>query len=103
MGPGRGRPELGREGEVAPLDAAPAARDLPRHAAVQDLRRSRLLTPSEAKAALVAAAAALGFDAVAVTTPTVSAQARDALHRFLHDGGHGDMAWLAAQPERRSD
>jgi epoxyqueuosine reductase len=57
----------------------------------------------EVKSALVAEAEALGFDAVAVTKPIVSSQARDALHRFLRDGFHGDMTWLAAQPERRSD
>jgi epoxyqueuosine reductase len=53
------------------------------------------------KSALVAQAEALGFDAVAVTKPVVSPQARDALQRFLGDGFHGDMAWMAAQPERR--
>ena len=53
---------------------------LSRHAAVQDLRRSRLLTPSEAKAALVAAAEALGFDAVGGDAPVVlAAGARCAL------------------------
>jgi epoxyqueuosine reductase len=103
MEPGRGRQELVREGEVAALDAAPAARDVPRHAGVEDIRRSRLLTPPAAKAALVAAAEALGFDAVAVTKPRVSQQARDAFHRFLEEGSHGDMTWLAAQPERRSN
>jgi epoxyqueuosine reductase len=55
------------------------------------------------KSALVAQAGALGFDAVAVTKPAVSPQARDALQRFLQDGFHGDMAWMTAQPERRSD
>jgi epoxyqueuosine reductase len=38
-----------------------------------------------------------------VTTPVVSPQARDALFAFLRDGCHGDMTWLAAQPERRGD
>jgi epoxyqueuosine reductase len=54
------------------------------------------------KAALVAQAEALGFDAVAVTKPVISPQARDALVSFLHDGFHGDMAWMASRPERRS-
>jgi epoxyqueuosine reductase len=52
---------------------------------------------------LVEAAGALGFDAVAVTLPVVSSQSRDGLARFLGEGHHGDMAWLAARPERRSD
>jgi epoxyqueuosine reductase len=55
------------------------------------------------KSALVAQAEALGFDAVAVTKPVVSLQARDSLHRFLGDGFHGDMAWMAARPERRGN
>jgi epoxyqueuosine reductase len=55
------------------------------------------------KAALVAEAKGLGFDAVAVTRPVVSPQARDALFSFLQDGFHGDMAWMASRPERRSD
>jgi epoxyqueuosine reductase len=38
-----------------------------------------------------------------VTSPVVPSQARDAFHRFLEQRFHGDMAWLAAQPERRSD
>jgi epoxyqueuosine reductase len=38
-----------------------------------------------------------------VTTPVVSSQARDALRRFLQDGFHGDMTWMASRPERRSD
>jgi epoxyqueuosine reductase len=55
------------------------------------------------KTALVVEARTLGFDAVAVTKPAVPAPARDALFSFLHDGFHGDMAWMASQPERRSD
>jgi epoxyqueuosine reductase len=55
------------------------------------------------KAALVAEAERIGFDAVAVTKPVVSPRARDALHGFLSDGFHGDMAWMASRPERRSD
>ncbi len=49
------------------------------------------------------AATALGFDAVAVTRPEISAQARAGLARFLDDGHHGDMGWMAADPERRGD
>jgi epoxyqueuosine reductase len=52
---------------------------------------------------LVEAAGALGFDAVAVTLPVISPQSRDGLARFLGEGHHGDMEWLAARPDRRSD
>jgi epoxyqueuosine reductase len=45
----------------------------------------------------------MGFDAVAVTTPVVSAPAREALFSFLHEGFHGDMTWMASRPERRGD
>jgi epoxyqueuosine reductase len=38
-----------------------------------------------------------------VTRPEISAQARDGLPRFLDEGHHGDMEWLSARPERRSD
>jgi epoxyqueuosine reductase len=38
-----------------------------------------------------------------VTPPELSAQSRDGLYRFLGEGQHGDMAWLADRPERRSD
>jgi epoxyqueuosine reductase len=38
-----------------------------------------------------------------VTRPDAIPRAREALARFLADGCHGDMGWLAANPERRSD
>jgi epoxyqueuosine reductase len=38
-----------------------------------------------------------------VTPPEVSARSRDGLSRFLGEGHYGDMEWMAARPERRSD
>jgi epoxyqueuosine reductase len=38
-----------------------------------------------------------------VALPEVSTLSRDGLSRFLGEGQHGDMAWLADRPERRSD
>jgi epoxyqueuosine reductase len=38
-----------------------------------------------------------------VTRPEISAQVRDGLARFLDEGQHGDMEWMAAHRERRSD
>jgi epoxyqueuosine reductase len=38
-----------------------------------------------------------------VTPPEVSARSRDGLSRFLDEGHYGDMEWMAARPERRSD
>jgi epoxyqueuosine reductase len=38
-----------------------------------------------------------------VARPEISAQARAGLAQFLDEGHHGDMEWMAARPERRSD
>src|SRR4051812_49735176 len=55
------------------------------------------------KTALIQQARALGFDCVGVTDPNAIAQAGNYFHEFLEAGGHGDMDWLAASPERRMD
>jgi len=44
-----------------------------------------------------------GFDAVGFAPAALGAEARDGLARFLAGGHHGDMGWLAAKAERRSD
>jgi epoxyqueuosine reductase len=78
-------------------------------AGVADLCGSRLLNetakPSEAdlKTALAREARALGFDCIGVTDPKAIAAAGKHFHEFLESGGHGDMEWLAASPERRTD
>jgi epoxyqueuosine reductase len=59
--------------------------------------------PGDVKPALAKAAAALGFDAIAVAHPTLAAQTRAGLAEFLARGLHGDMDWMAARPERRGD
>jgi epoxyqueuosine reductase len=38
-----------------------------------------------------------------VTRPDAAPQAKARLERFLTEGQHGDMAWMAASPERRGD
>ena len=60
------------------------------------------MTPS-LKEALAQEARALGFDSVAVTGPDAIAQAAQHFRAFLDTGAHGEMDWLAAQPERRMD
>src|SRR5271154_4485342 len=55
------------------------------------------------KEALTREAHALGFDCARVTDPGAIAQAGKYFLEFLQTGGHGDMGWLAANPERRSD
>ena len=77
-------------------------------AGVADLRGPRLLnavklSPADLKAALAHEARALGFDCVGVTGPDAIAHAGKHFREFLDAGAHGDMDWLAAQPERRTD
>jgi epoxyqueuosine reductase len=55
------------------------------------------------KPALIEQARALGFDCVGVTDPAATAKAGQYFLEFLGTGGHGDMDWLAANPQRRSD
>ena len=55
------------------------------------------------KTALASEARALGFDCVGVSGPDAIAQAGKHFHEFLAAGAHGDMDWLAASPERRTD
>ena len=78
-------------------------------AGVSHLRGSRLLSadtalaPADLKAALASDARALGFDCIGITTPGVLADAGQHFRDFLAAGAHGDMDWLAAHPERRTD
>src|SRR6202041_3438541 len=55
------------------------------------------------KETLTREAHALGFDCARVTDPGAIAQAGKYFLEFLQAGGHGDMGWLAANPERRGD
>jgi epoxyqueuosine reductase len=67
------------------------------------LRRSRLLTePEEIKAALIAQARSRGFDVAGVAKPDAVPEAKARLERFLADGAHGDMVWMAATAARRA-
>src|SRR4051812_33605451 len=45
----------------------------------------------------------LGFDAVGFARAASTPQARAALERFVADGMHGDMGWLAENADRRAD
>jgi epoxyqueuosine reductase len=55
------------------------------------------------KAALDREARALGFDCVGVAAPDAIAEISRYFHEFLAAGAHGDMDWLAREPERRMD
>jgi len=72
-------------------------------AGVADLCGSRLLNEIELKAELAREARALGFDAIGVTKPDATTQVAKYFREFLDAGAHGDMDWLAANPERRAD
>jgi epoxyqueuosine reductase len=78
-------------------------------AGVAHLRGSRLLnqavklSPAALKQKLAHQALALGFDCVGVADPAGIADAAKYFRSFLESGAHGDMDWLAASPERRTD
>lgn len=67
------------------------------------LNQPARLAPSDLKAALTREARALGFDSIGITDPQATRQAGRYFLEFLESGGHGDMDWLAANPERRAD
>jgi epoxyqueuosine reductase len=58
-------------------------------------------TGAELKAALIAEARALGFDAVRVTRADLAQEISTGLDGYIAAGNHGDMDWLAREPERR--
>jgi epoxyqueuosine reductase len=67
------------------------------------LNAATKLSPADLKRALAREAATLGFDCLGVTDPGVLATAGEHFRKFLDAGAHGDMDWLAANPERRMD
>jgi epoxyqueuosine reductase len=61
------------------------------------------LAPAEIKQKLADEARTLGFDCIGVTDPDAIAKAGQYFREFLEAGAHGDMDWLAANPQRRTD
>jgi epoxyqueuosine reductase len=55
----------------------------------------------ELKAALIERAHALGFDAVRVTPAHLAPEIGAGLDSYIAAGSHGEMGWLARDPERR--
>jgi epoxyqueuosine reductase len=77
-------------------------------AGVADLRgpgllSAGLLSGHDLRGALAQEARALGFDCIGITAPDTIAVAARHFHEFLEIGAHGDMDWLAQNPERRAD
>jgi epoxyqueuosine reductase len=65
------------------------------------LSTTEKLSPAELKSALAREAAALGFVCIGVTDPDAIGNAGMHFREFLDAGSHGDMDWLAQNPERR--
>ncbi len=55
------------------------------------------------RAALAREATALGFDTIGVADPAAITGASERLSAFIDAGAHGDMDWLATNPQRRAD
>lgn len=55
------------------------------------------------KGQITARAKALGFDAIGFTRAALTEAHRERLNRFLADGLHGTMDWMAARSEQRAD
>jgi epoxyqueuosine reductase len=72
-------------------------------AGVAHLRGPGLLNGDDLKRAITEQARALGFDAVGITAPDAITEAARHFREFLAAGAHGDMDWLANNPERRAD
>ncbi len=67
------------------------------------LNQAVKLSPAALKQKLAHEALALGFDCIGVADPAAIADAAKYFRSFLKSGAHGDMDWLAASPERRTD
>ena len=72
-------------------------------AGVADVCGPGFLSAFDLKASLDRQALTLGFDCVGVTGPDAIAEIAGHFHEFLAAGAHGDMDWLAREPERRMD
>lgn len=67
------------------------------------LIKDSALDPIAVKTALTREAHSLGFSAIGITDPAATANAAERLKAFLANGSHGDMDWLANDPQRRAD
>src|SRR6185312_2431211 len=98
----RSSEELVRAGEVASVVSSDPGRHTGRAAAGETLRQPGFLSGADIKTALAAQARARGFDAFGITRPDAAPEAKARLERFLAEGAHGDMAWMATTAERRA-
>src|SRR5262249_22682533 len=103
MDRGRGSKGVVRAGEVSPVLPSATQRMAGRRAGVADLCGSRFLNAPELKAALTREARALGFDSIGIAAPEAIAEVAPRFREFVQAGAHGEMDWLARNPERRTD
>jgi epoxyqueuosine reductase len=94
--------------EVAPIVIASEAKQSRGHkqdwiASSQGLLAMTQYATLDLKADLAREALALGFDCIGVSDPAAIGEAGKHFLSFIEAGGHGDMDWLAARPERRAD
>ncbi len=61
------------------------------------------MDPAVLKAETVTRLKAEGFEAVGITSPSGAEAAGDRLKAFLDNGRHGEMSWMAAHVDRRSN
>jgi len=92
-----------RAREVTPVVPSAAGRDGAGHSGIGELRGPRLLDLAAIKTALAEQARAQGFDAIGVTRPDAIGAAKPYFERFIAEGQHGDMDWLASTSARRTD
>jgi epoxyqueuosine reductase len=97
MGRGRNGEDLVRAREIAPVVSPVAGRSDARDDSRRSLRQSRFLNDLRARAQ------ALGFDLCRVAAPRLPEGAGANLARWVAQGEHGDMAWMAQTLERRGD
>jgi epoxyqueuosine reductase len=67
-----------------------------------NLSQPKLPAPDRARAQIRDRALALGFDAIGFCEARLGPEARERLGAFLAAGQHGDMGWMAARTEQRS-
>ena len=68
------------------------------------VEQTRLAPPADALTARIKERALeLGFDKVGVVPATPLAEERARLEEWLRRGFHGEMSWMAREPERRTD
>jgi epoxyqueuosine reductase len=94
---------LVRAREITPDVPSVAGRNRAGHSGSGELCGPRFLDSAGIKSALTREARAQGFDVIRVTQPNAIGEAKQYFDRFIAEGQHGDMEWLASTAARRTD